>query len=46
MTGVGAPYEPPADPDLVLGSFQETVEQEVERVLELLAARGLFKPPS
>jgi len=40
MTGVGAPYEPPTDPDLVLCS-DETVEQEVERVLELLAARGI-----
>jgi bifunctional enzyme CysN/CysC len=42
LTGVGAPYEAPAAPDLVLGSFQETVEQEVERVLELLASRGLI----
>jgi bifunctional enzyme CysN/CysC len=42
MTGVGAPYEAPAQPDLVLGSFQETVEEEVERVLELLSARGLI----
>jgi bifunctional enzyme CysN/CysC len=42
MTGVGAPYEPPASPDLVLGSSSETVEQEVERVLELLAGRGLL----
>jgi bifunctional enzyme CysN/CysC len=44
MTGVGAPYEPPAEPDLVLGSFEETVEQEVDRVLELLVARGLIAP--
>jgi bifunctional enzyme CysN/CysC len=42
LTGVGAPYEPPADPDLVLCS-DETVEQEVERVMELLAARGHVK---
>jgi len=42
MTGVGAPYEAPAEPDLVLGSFEETVEEEVERVLELLLARGLI----
>ncbi len=41
MTGVGAPYEAPTDPDLVLGSDGETVEEEVERVMELLAARGL-----
>jgi bifunctional enzyme CysN/CysC len=42
LTGVGAPYEAPAKPDLVLGSAQETVAEEVERVLQLLAARGLL----
>jgi bifunctional enzyme CysN/CysC len=42
MTGVGAPYEPPTNPDLVLGSCAETVEEEVERVLGLLQARGLL----
>jgi bifunctional enzyme CysN/CysC len=41
LTGVGAPYEPPADPDLVLGARGETVDAEVESVLELLVARGL-----
>jgi bifunctional enzyme CysN/CysC len=41
MTGVGAPYEPPENPDLVLGSAGETVEHEVERVMALLAARGI-----
>ncbi|HTU79297.1 MAG TPA: adenylyl-sulfate kinase [Solirubrobacteraceae bacterium] len=42
LTGVGAPYERPAKPDLVLGSTRETVEQEVERVLELLIGRRLI----
>jgi bifunctional enzyme CysN/CysC len=42
LTGVGAPYEPPSQPDLVLGAGEETVDREVERVLELLAARGLL----
>jgi bifunctional enzyme CysN/CysC len=41
LTGVGAPYEAPADPDLVLGAFEESVERGVERVLELLTARGI-----
>ncbi len=41
LTGVGAPYEVPSEPDLVLGSCEETVEEEVERVMDLLAARGL-----
>ncbi len=44
LTGVGAPYEAPADPDLILCS-DETVEQEVARVLELLVQRGLIDSP-
>ncbi len=46
LTGIGAPYEPPSEPDLVLGSHRETVEAEVERVIELLAERGLIARPS
>jgi bifunctional enzyme CysN/CysC len=42
LTGVGAPYEPPSEPDLVLVAGEETVGREVERVLELLVARGLL----
>jgi bifunctional enzyme CysN/CysC len=42
MTGVGAPYEAPSAPNLVLGSSRETVEEEVERVLGLLAQHGLI----
>jgi bifunctional enzyme CysN/CysC len=41
LTGVGAPYEPPEDADLTLGSGGETVDQEVERVMALLASRGI-----
>jgi bifunctional enzyme CysN/CysC len=45
LTGVGAPYEAPAQPDLVLDACRETVDGEVERVLEVLAARGLISRP-
>ncbi len=41
LTGVGAPYEAPAQPDLVLHTCSESVHDEVERVLEALSARGL-----
>ena len=41
LTGVGAPYEAPTDPDLIVGDGGETVDGGVERVLEVLAARGL-----
>ncbi len=46
LTGVGAPYEPPSAPDLVLGSSRETVAEEVERVMALLHERGLVPPPA
>jgi bifunctional enzyme CysN/CysC len=42
LTGVGAPYEAPPEPDLVLCSQIETVEEEVDRVIELLVERGLI----
>jgi adenylyl-sulfate kinase len=42
FTGVGAPYEAPAQPDLVLRPCEETVQDEAARVLELLAERGLI----
>jgi bifunctional enzyme CysN/CysC len=42
MTGVGAPYEPPASPDLVLDTRSSSVADEVERVLDLLRRRGLL----
>jgi len=42
FTGVGAPYEAPAQPDLVLSPCEETVQDEADRVLEVLAARGLI----
>ena len=41
LTGVGAPYEPPRHPDLVLGQGVKTADRDVEQVLALLAARGL-----
>ena len=45
LTGVGAPYEPPSRADVVLGSGEETVESEVERVMDALIARGLIAGP-
>jgi bifunctional enzyme CysN/CysC len=42
LTGVGAPYEPPSEPDLVLGAGEETIDSGVERVLAMLIDRGLI----
>jgi adenylyl-sulfate kinase len=39
LTGVGAPYEAPARPDLALHTESETVEIAVERVMQTLVAR-------
>jgi bifunctional enzyme CysN/CysC len=41
LTGVGAPYEAPEQPDLVLGTCEGSVDSEADRVLDLLAGRGL-----
>jgi adenylyl-sulfate kinase len=41
LTGVGAPYEAPTRPDLVLGAWGATVGGDVERVLDALSVRGL-----
>ncbi|TML00089.1 MAG: adenylyl-sulfate kinase [Actinobacteria bacterium] len=43
LTGVGAPYEPPANPDLVLRTCDDRIDACAAHVLELLAERGLFR---
>jgi bifunctional enzyme CysN/CysC len=42
LTGVGAPYEPPERPDVVVGACAEDIDTAVERVLEALAACGVY----
>jgi len=44
LTGVDAPYQAPAQPDLVLYSSKEAVDAAVERVMQTLAARFLHPP--
>jgi bifunctional enzyme CysN/CysC len=39
LTGVGAPYEQPTCPDVVVGACEEEIDVAVERVLEALTAR-------
>jgi bifunctional enzyme CysN/CysC len=41
LTGVGAPYEAPTAPDVVVGAPGEAIEAAVDRVLAALAARGV-----
>jgi bifunctional enzyme CysN/CysC len=40
LTGIDAPYEVPAQPDIVLGGCGEDIEAAVERVLDALGPRG------
>jgi adenylylsulfate kinase len=41
FTGVSAPYEEPADSELVLHTAQLSIEESVEKVLMLLRGRGI-----
>ena len=40
FTGVNDPYEEPVNPDLILDTAGETVQQSIARVVQLLEARG------
>ena len=42
FTGVSDPYEAPQNPDLVVESDKENVQDSVRRILELLESRGLI----
>jgi len=42
FTGISAPYEPPENPDLVLPTDRLSVEQSVQKILDLLYARGIL----
>ena len=44
FTGVSDPYEPPVRPDVVIHSDRETIEESRDRILAVLAARGLLSP--
>jgi adenylylsulfate kinase len=46
FTGIGAPYEAPEDPDLVLETDVQTPQENVDRVVELMAVRGLLEAPA
>jgi bifunctional enzyme CysN/CysC len=42
FTGISAPYEPPADPELVIDTDALSVEESVNAVIEQLEAEGLI----
>ena len=42
FTGISAPYEEPANPELVVDTERETVEESVGKVLDFLSLKGLL----
>ncbi len=42
FTGVSDPYEPPADPDIVLQTDRESPEESLQTILDKLAALNLI----
>ena len=45
-TGISSPYEPPQHPDLELDTAEKSVEYNVEKVLDYLEKRKIFKKPA
>ena len=41
FTGISSPYEEPLAPELVVDTAELTLEQSVDKVLEVLRARGI-----
>ncbi len=46
FTGVNDPYEEPVNPELVLDTDKESIEESAARVITLLAERGYIAPDS
>jgi adenylylsulfate kinase len=42
FTGISSPYEAPADPELVLDTGRQSLEESVARVMDLLTDRGII----
>lgn len=43
FTGVSDPYEPPTDPEVLVKTGEETIEQSAGRILDYLRKRGLTR---
>lgn len=44
FTGISSPYEEPLNPELVLETDQQSIDQCVDQVLEMLRVRGILAP--
>ena len=43
FTGISAPYEEPENPEIILQTDRESVEESVQKVIDFLEARGIIK---
>ena len=44
FTGISSPYEPPLSPELILHTDQETVEDDIQKILTYLEGTNVFTP--
>ena len=42
FTGISSPYEAPESPDLIVDTYQETLDESVDKVLGVLISRGII----
>lgn len=42
FTGISDPYEPPTDPDVVVNTHEETIEESLNKILNHLRIRGFI----
>ena len=42
FTGISDPYEPPQNPDIVVNTHEETIEESAAKILDYLTQRGLL----
>jgi adenylylsulfate kinase len=42
FTGISSPYEPPENPDLVVDTVSQTLDESVKLVMNLLIDRGII----
>jgi adenylylsulfate kinase-like enzyme len=42
VPGLGAPYEPPENPDLVVHGDRENTDEAARRIVDVLTVKGFF----
>ncbi len=45
FTGIDSPYEAPEQPELVVNTHEQSLDDSVQRVVELLVSRGVIQSP-